>query len=110
MKRHILAGTVLALMAGTAQAQAPARDPGPNAPIRYDVRFDNAAHHEARISVTYRDLKPGPVTFRMARSSPGRYAIHEFAKNVYSVSAVDGRSEEHTSELQSLMRISYAVF
>src|SRR3546814_6300394 len=69
---------------------APARDPGPNAPIRYDGRFDNAAHHEARISVTYRDLKPGPVTFRMARSSPGRYAIHEFAKNVYSVSAVDG--------------------
>src|SRR3546814_5062005 len=26
------------------------------------------------------------------------------------VVAVDGRSEEHTSELQSLMRISYAVF
>src|SRR3546814_8878157 len=24
--------------------------------------------------------------------------------------AIDGRSEEHTSELQSLMRISYAVF
>src|SRR3546814_5487000 len=31
---------------------------------------------------------------------------------VYSVPAVhsNGRSEEHTSELQSLMRISYAVF
>src|SRR3546814_7737902 len=26
------------------------------------------------------------------------------------VSYMDGRSEEHTSELQSLMRISYAVF
>src|SRR3546814_8267100 len=26
----------------------------------------------------------------MARSWPGRYAIHECAKNVYSVSAVDG--------------------
>ncbi len=26
----------------------------------------------------------------MSRSSPGRYAIHEFAKNVYSVSATDG--------------------
>src|SRR3546814_4135517 len=26
------------------------------------------------------------------------------------LSAVEGRSEEHTSELQSLMRISYAVF
>src|SRR3546814_2527571 len=28
----------------------------------------------------------------------------------YPLSAVAGRSEEHTSELQSLMRISYAVF
>src|SRR3546814_10352606 len=27
-----------------------------------------------------------------------------------AVQAVQGRSEEHTSELQSLMRISYAVF
>src|SRR3546814_5423900 len=26
------------------------------------------------------------------------------------LTTVDGRSEEHTSELQSLMRISYAVF
>src|SRR3546814_1534037 len=26
------------------------------------------------------------------------------------LSALEGRSEEHTSELQSLMRISYAVF
>src|SRR3546814_1749495 len=28
----------------------------------------------------------------------------------YVLEVVDGRSEEHTSELQSLMRISYAVF
>src|SRR3546814_5877123 len=28
----------------------------------------------------------------------------------HPVAAVAGRSEEHTSELQSLMRISYAVF
>src|SRR3546814_1289143 len=27
-----------------------------------------------------------------------------------TIRAVDGRSEEHTSELQSLMRLSYAVF
>src|SRR3546814_4441160 len=29
---------------------------------------------------------------------------------IAAVARVDGRSEEHTSELQSLMRISYAVF
>src|SRR3546814_9163446 len=28
----------------------------------------------------------------------------------FEASAIDARSEEHTSELQSLMRISYAVF
>jgi len=59
-------------------------------PVRYELSFDNAVHHEARITVTYRDLGREPVRFEMSRSSPGRYAIHEFAKNVYSVSAVDG--------------------
>src|SRR3546814_6776476 len=31
-------------------------------------------------------------------------------RNVYMPAVIHGRSEEHTSELQSLMRISYAVF
>src|SRR3546814_1943888 len=31
-------------------------------------------------------------------------------QQTYSFPKVNGRSEEHTSELQSLMRISYAVF
>ena len=64
----------------------------------YQVSFDNAVHHEARISVTYRDVGAAPVRFQMSRSSPGRYAIHEFAKNVYSVSAVDGRGRPLTIE------------
>src|SRR3546814_10520962 len=33
-----------------------------------------------------------------------------FVKRLFLNWAVSGRSEEHTSELQSLMRISYAVF
>lgn len=59
-------------------------------PVHYELSFENAVHHEARITVTYRDLGREPVRFEMARSSPGRYAIHEFAKNVYSVMANDG--------------------
>ncbi|WP_066799952.1 M61 family metallopeptidase [Sphingomonas soli] len=77
------------LLATTAHAQQ-ARDPGPDAPVSYELSFDNAAHREANIAVTYRKLKPGPVEFSMARSSPGRYAVHEYAKNVYAVSARDG--------------------
>ena len=73
---------VLAMAAGPVWAQS--------APVEYDLSFDNAVHHEARITVTYRDVGRGPLRLRMSRSSPGRYAIHEFAKNVYSVSAADG--------------------
>lgn len=78
-----LAAISLGLVAAPAWAQtAP--------PVRYDLSFENAVHHEARITVTYRDVGRAPMRFEMARSSPGRYALHEFAKNVYSVSAVDG--------------------
>ncbi len=59
-------------------------------PVEYEVSFDNAVHHEARIGVTWRDIGDQPLHLRMSRSSPGRYAIHEFAKNVYAVTAVDG--------------------
>jgi predicted metalloprotease with PDZ domain len=65
----------------TAQAQAP---------VEYDISFDNAAHREARITVTWRDLGVEPLQVRMSRSSPGRYAIHEFGKNVYNVWIIDG--------------------
>src|SRR3546814_5398617 len=34
----------------------------------------------------------------------------DIGKGTADVIVTDGRSEEHTSELQSLMRISYAVF
>lgn len=72
------------------QSQTETRAPSAGPPVEYDLSFDNAVHHEARITVTYRDVGTAPVRFQMSRSSPGRYAIHEFAKNVYSVSAVDG--------------------
>src|SRR3546814_3217652 len=50
------------------------------------------------------------------RGSPlggGRAEIHQhrhFGYIAAQFGAADDRSEEHTSELQSLMRISYAVF
>src|SRR3546814_9567142 len=37
-------------------------------------------------------------------------ALRQVGQGMSSVLKVDIRSEEHTSELQSLMRISYAVF
>ena len=57
----------------------------------YTISFENAAHHEAEITATFKGLKSDETEFRMSRSSPGRYAIHEFAKNVYNVKVTDGK-------------------
>jgi len=83
LMRAGLAGLLLVGLGSAALAQD-------NAPsVRYAVSFPNAVHHEAQITVRFEAVE-GPLEVRMARSSPGRYAVHEFAKNVYAVSAVDG--------------------
>ncbi len=53
------------------------------------MSFPNAVHHEAHIELTASGIPAKPAIFRMSRSSPGRYATHEFGKNVYDVSATD---------------------
>lgn len=60
-------------------------------PITYEIAFPNAVHHEAEVTVTFTDLPAVPLEIRMSRSSPGRYALHEFPKNIYSARAVDGQ-------------------
>jgi predicted metalloprotease with PDZ domain len=61
---------------------------------QYEISFDNAVHHEAEIVIHYTNLEDKVLEVRMSRTSPGRYALHEFAKNVYSVSAVDADGNE----------------
>ncbi|HEX6106209.1 MAG TPA: PDZ domain-containing protein [Gemmatimonadales bacterium] len=62
--------------------------------VRYAVAFPNAVHHEARIEVEFPPAGRDTLEVWMSRSSPGRYALHEFAKNVYDVRVTDaaGRS------------------
>src|SRR3546814_9509711 len=53
------------------------------------------------------------IVFEVEILSPGGDELRSLAKRVRIVDnrlELFGRSEEHTSELQSLMRISYAVF
>src|SRR3546814_3938389 len=67
--------------------------PRPPSPTRFMPSFQSPVPISGR---------PRPPNRSSARCSPRTQCW-------YSVSA-DARSEEHTSELQSLMRISYAVF
>ena len=98
--KHLLFAALVALVQPDAAAAQHTR-PAPRTrtaattpaqtPVEYAIAFPNAAHHEARVTATFRALPAGPLELRMSRGSPGRYALHEFAKNVYAVAAVDSR-------------------
>jgi len=59
--------------------------------VEYKISFPNAVHHEAEIELLVQDVPAGALTFRMSRSSPGRYATHEFGKNIYNVKVFNGK-------------------
>jgi predicted metalloprotease with PDZ domain len=57
--------------------------------VRYTASFPDPAHHEARIVVGFPAARGDTLEVWISRSSPGRYALHEFAKNVYDVRVTD---------------------
>ncbi len=59
----------------------------------YEISFENAVHHEAKVKATFPEIDTNVLRVRMSRTSPGRYALHEFAKNVYQVKATDGKGK-----------------
>jgi predicted metalloprotease with PDZ domain len=59
----------------------------------YEISFENAVHHEAHIQVTFSGLSNKPLEVVMSRSSPGRYALHEFAKHVYALEARNSKGQ-----------------
>ena len=84
MKNYILAAVLLGL-ATTVKAQQE---------ISYEVSFPNAVHHEAEVSMTIPNVPANvPLKVRFARSSPGRYATHEFGKNAYNLKAFDANGK-----------------
>jgi len=81
MPRLLAAAAFVLLTSGPALAQAP---------ISYRVTVPEPEHHWLQVEMTVSDLGAEPLRARMSRSSPGRYAVHEFAKNVFFVEARDG--------------------
>ena len=95
--------------------------PSAQAAIAYRLTFADREQHQMQVEVSFTDVPAGPLELRMSRSSPGRYALHEFARNVLDVRATDsaGRSlpiahpnphqwtvTGHSGEV----RVSYRVF
>jgi predicted metalloprotease with PDZ domain len=64
--------------------------------ISYELSFPNAIHHEAEITMSIPNVPAGALKVRMSRSSPGRYATHEFGKNIYHFQAFDEQGKKLT--------------
>ena len=114
-KFYLLAAALLFAVASFAQDDAKQK------PLYYSVSFPNAVHHEAEIVLTIPNAPSGAIRVRMSRSSAGRYATHEFGKNIYNVKAsnVDGTSleikqlEGDVYEIPShgdAVKVSYTLF
>jgi len=67
-------------------------------PIHYTLTFPEPQHRWMQVEASFTDLASTPLELRMSRSSPGRYSLHDFAKNVYDVHvfARDGRELDTT--------------
>src|SRR5580693_2907635 len=65
-------------------------------PVRYVVGFPNAAHHEAEVRATFTGVRQPVLEVLVSRSSPGRYSLHEFPKQVYNLRASDGQGHALT--------------
>jgi predicted metalloprotease with PDZ domain len=91
------------------------------APVSYRLLFPEREHRWMQVEAAFPDLPREPLRVRMSRSSPGRYALHEFAKNVFDFRATDGggraleasRPNPHEWEIpghDGAVRVTYKVF
>jgi predicted metalloprotease with PDZ domain len=90
-------------------------------PIIYQLSFPEREHRVMDVDVTFNDLPAGPLLLRMSRSSPGRYALHDFAKNVFNLQVTDAsgtslpvrRTNPHAWDVTGhgpLVRVRYQVY
>jgi len=111
VQRTAAAVWIALLVAASAAAQ----------PVEYRVSFPAPEHHYAQVEVTWTAVPAGVLEARMSRSSPGRYAIHAFSKNVFDVHVFSGKSQElgasrpnpyqwNVTGHDGTVRITYKVF
>jgi predicted metalloprotease with PDZ domain len=112
VRRHALLALLVWSLCAPAFAQAP---------VSYRLSFPEPEHHWMQVEAIFSEVPPGPLQVVMSRTSPGRYAVHEFAKNVYDVRVDDnaGRAlpvarpnpaQWDVSDHSGTIRVRYRVF
>jgi predicted metalloprotease with PDZ domain len=60
-------------------------------PVEYRLTFPSPEHRWMQVEARFTGVPAGPLQLRMSRTSPGRYALHEFSKNVFDVRIANGK-------------------
>ena len=81
----LLAVGVVVLLTLTLRAQ-----PDHLQPVSYLLSFPEPEHRWLQVEAVFPDIASGPMVLQMSTASPGRYARHEFAKNIFEVELFDG--------------------
>ena len=63
-------------------------------PVRYRLSFPEPQHRWMQVEATFPEITQPTLELRMSRSSPGRYSLHDFAKNVYDLQALGQHGQE----------------
>jgi predicted metalloprotease with PDZ domain len=97
LSSRALAGIVLLGLVVSAGLHGGARAEAPGAGLRYRLSFPEARQRIMEVELVLPPVA-GPVELVISRSSPGRYALHEFAKNVFDVRGTDSTGRALTFE------------
>jgi predicted metalloprotease with PDZ domain len=85
MATRFFALIIVIVFSVPAWAQGPA--------VEYTLSFPAPEHRWMQVEARFPGVPAGPLQLRMARTSPGRYALHEFAKNVFDVAIAGGKGQ-----------------
>jgi len=118
--RTILAAAAVVAVLAVAAESPLVRASRAAAPIVYTLSFPEPQQRWMRVEIEFPAVT-GTLPLRMSRSSPGRYTLHEFAKNVYDVATLDGegrwaavrRTAPHAWEARGdggPVRVRYRIF
>ena len=88
MTKRFIAVVLFVFVSTSAWAQAP---------IEYKLSFPSPEHRWMQVEARFPEVPAGTLQVRMARTSPGRYALTEFAKNVFDVAIANGKGQPLTA-------------
>src|SRR4029453_18031424 len=91
-RKFVITLSIITILGGVAAAQEP-----PLKSITYRLSMSRPVSHLFEVSILIElpdELKDKPLQLQMAKWSPGRYGVFDFAKNVQEVRAAAGNGSK----------------